>query len=276
MLMTGWVLTVGTHTVSQVMLTTGLHESMHFASVYRFFSRASWDPDHVGQLIFRMMQRVFKTGLLEIVCVLDDTMNSHRGPVICGAGWQYDGSGKTGYGVCFVIIGLAVSLPGISDRVFCLPFAARLWWPPNAEVKPETIPYRTKPEISLELIKLTRSWLEEGQTLRFITSYFSIRTEDTELEGTLIIGWDPIEKRITSWMFDSAGGFATGIWSKEGPGWQVKLSRVLNDGTKGSEVHSYERVQDTLVWKAFSRMVSGEKLPDIGSIKAERRQGETQ
>jgi hypothetical protein len=172
-LMTGWVLTVGTHTLSQVILTTGLHESMHFASVYRFFSRASWDPDHVGQQIFRMMLRVFKMGLSEIVCVLDDTMNSHRGPAICGAGWQYDGSkpkgsGKTGYGVCFVIIGLAVSLPGISDRVFCLPFAARLWWPPNAEVKPETIPYRTKPEIGLELVKLTHSWLEEGQTLRVV------------------------------------------------------------------------------------------------------------
>lgn len=36
-LMAGWVLTVGAHTVSQVMLTTGLHESKHFAAVYRFF-----------------------------------------------------------------------------------------------------------------------------------------------------------------------------------------------------------------------------------------------
>ncbi len=32
-LITGWVLTVGTHTLSQVILTTGLHESEHFSSV---------------------------------------------------------------------------------------------------------------------------------------------------------------------------------------------------------------------------------------------------
>lgn len=172
-LMTGWVLTVGAHTLSQVMLSTRLHESKHFAGVYRFFSRAVWDADQVGEQIFGMMMRVFDSMCLQLVCVIDDTMNRHRGPMICGAGWQYDGSksqesGKTGYGVCFVIIGLAVSLPGISGRVFCLPFAARLWWPPNARVKPESMPYRTKPQLGLELIKLTYGWLRQGQVLRMV------------------------------------------------------------------------------------------------------------
>jgi hypothetical protein len=44
-LMTGWTLTVGSHAISQVILTAQAHESEHFASVYRFFSRAKWDPD---------------------------------------------------------------------------------------------------------------------------------------------------------------------------------------------------------------------------------------
>ena len=39
-LMTGWVLTVGMHTISHVILTAEAHESEHFASLYRFLSRA--------------------------------------------------------------------------------------------------------------------------------------------------------------------------------------------------------------------------------------------
>jgi hypothetical protein len=66
-----------------------------------------------------------------------------------------------------VIIGLAVRLPGISDRVFCLPFAARLWWPRKAKVRPSG-PYKTKPTLAVELITLTRSWLEDGQRMRVV------------------------------------------------------------------------------------------------------------
>ena len=123
-------------------------------------------------------------------------------------------------------------------------------------------------------LELVSQWAADKS---FITSHVSIVAvaEDIDLEGTQIIGWDPLEKRITAWMFDSSGGYATGIWSKEGSGWQVKVSRVLNDGTKGSEVHTYESGKDALVWKASSRVVQGDKLADIGPIEAIRRQAET-
>ena len=47
-LITGWVLTVGVHTISQVILTSGLHESESFVSIYRFLEKAKWTPDHVA------------------------------------------------------------------------------------------------------------------------------------------------------------------------------------------------------------------------------------
>ncbi len=47
-LITGWALTVGTHTISQVILTTGLHESEHFSNIYKFIWRAKWAPDLVA------------------------------------------------------------------------------------------------------------------------------------------------------------------------------------------------------------------------------------
>lgn len=172
--MIGWVLTVGKHTVSNVILTMKLHESEHFASVYRFLSRAQWNPDHVGHVLFDMMINLFAPSGSEAVVVVDDTLNKHCGKKICGAGYQHDGSarkrdGQKGYGLCFVIVGLAVPLPGISERVFCLPFAARLWWPEKAKVQPKQAARKTKPELGLELIQLARSWLEPQQRLRVVT-----------------------------------------------------------------------------------------------------------
>jgi hypothetical protein len=124
-----------------------------------------------------MMVEILVAEGAEIVTVLDDTLNKHRGKEMCGAGWQYDGSApkkgkkakQTSYGVCFVIIGLAIRLPGISDRVFCLPYAARLWWPEKAKVKPQGLPYKTKTELGSDLINLTDSWLEDEERLRVVT-----------------------------------------------------------------------------------------------------------
>jgi hypothetical protein len=172
-LITGWALTVGVHTISQVILTCGLHESEHFTSIYRFLQKAKWAPDQVAFVVFRIIVDTLLPGVSEIELVLDDTLNNHVGKKIFGAGIQHDGdapkTGKPiGYGVCFVIIGVAVRLPGISDRVFCLPYAARLWWPEKAKVKPVIKRHQSKSELGAGLIRLTRSWLGPSITLRVI------------------------------------------------------------------------------------------------------------
>jgi hypothetical protein len=172
-LITGWVLTVGAHTISQVILTAGLHESESFVSIYRFLQKAKWAPDQVAFQIFRIIVDTLLPGVTEIELVVDDTLNNHVGKKIFGAGIQHDGdapkTGKPiGYGVCFVVIGVVVRLPGISDRVLCLPYAARLWWPQKAKVKPVGEKHRSKCELGADLIRLTRSWLDPSITLRVI------------------------------------------------------------------------------------------------------------
>lgn len=172
-LITGWVLTVGTHTISQVILTMGLHESEHFASVYKFLLKGKWEPDQVAFEIFRMIVETLLPDASEVETVVDDTLNPRVGKKICGAGFQHDGdapkgSKPIGYGVCFVIIGVAVRLPGISDRVFCLPYAARLWWPEKAKIKPDGGTYKSKSDLGAELVELTRSWLGPSLRLRVI------------------------------------------------------------------------------------------------------------
>ena len=172
-LVIGWVLTVGKHTISQVILTMRLHESKHFASIYRFLGKGRWEIDLVSYFVFRILVETLIAEGVEILGVIDDTLNKHSGKKICGAGWQHDGSlpkhtKQKGHGVCFVIIGLAIRLPGISDRMFCLPYAARLWWPPKAKIKPKSLPYKTKPELALDLINLTHSWLRQAERLRIV------------------------------------------------------------------------------------------------------------
>ncbi len=205
--MIGWVLTVGKHTVSNVILTMRLHESEHFASIYRFFSRAQWNPDHVGQILFDMMLSLFVPPGSEAVVVVDDTLNKHCGKKICGAGLQHDGfarkrDGQKGYGVCFVIIGLAVPLPGISDRIFCLSFAARLWWPSKAKVQPKQVVRKTKPELGLEVIQVTRSWLEPQRRLRVVTdiSYCCRKIIMERLPGVFIPG----QLRMDSSLYEAS------------------------------------------------------------------------
>jgi hypothetical protein len=172
-LISGWILTVGVHTISQVILAGRLHESESFVSIYRFLQKAKWSPDQVAFEVFRMIVDTLLPGVPEIELVLDDTLNSHVGKKIFGAGFQHDGdapkTGKPiGYGVCFVIIGVVVRLPGISGRVFCLPYAARLWWPQKAKLKPVGEKHQSKSELGAELIRMTRSWVDTSRTLRVI------------------------------------------------------------------------------------------------------------
>jgi len=195
LMLVGWVLTVGAHTISRVILTVGAHEKEHFASLYRFLSRAVWSWDSVSWMVFRLIDRTFLADATEVVCVVDDTLNKHRGHKICGAGYQHDGSVPKGdppvrFGVCFVLIGVMVRLPGISERVFCLPFAARLWWPDNASVKPTCLVVRKKPELARELILMVRDWLDDHVVLRVVTDIgYSTKTILKERpEGVQITG----------------------------------------------------------------------------------------
>jgi hypothetical protein len=54
--------------------------------------------------------------------------------------------------VCFVVIGLASGLQEISERIFCLPFAVRLWCPGGAKMKLKG-PHRRETALGLELIR---------------------------------------------------------------------------------------------------------------------------
>ena len=107
----------------------------------------------------------------------------------------------------------------------------------------------------------------------FITRSFSVSIADQiELQGTQVIGWDPAEQVIRSWLFDSDGGFGVGIWTRDGDRWTIRMLQVLPDGERASSVNLLTRVDDdTFEWQSVNREVDGEVLPNIDPVTVVRR-----
>lgn len=108
----------------------------------------------------------------------------------------------------------------------------------------------------------------------FLTRTFRVSAgDDDPLEGTQVVGWDPLTGVIRSWVFDSDGGYLEGTWSFKGGSWAVKSSGYLSDGRKASSVNIYTPVdENSFTWKAVGRAVDGEFLPNIEEVKVVRNQ----
>ena len=87
----------------------------------------------------------------------------------------------------------------------------------------------------------------------------------------MVIGWDPVQEQLRSWMFDSNGGFGEGMWSRFGNAWFVDASGVRADGTTADSANVWKFVdENTLEWSATDRELDGSPAPDI-SLKYTRK-----
>ena len=113
-------------------------------------------------------------------------------------------------------------------------------------------------------------WTANG---KFLTRNFSVLVPGSEeLSGTQVIGWDPIQRQVRSWVFDSDGGFSNGSWKRKGDNWVVESTGYLADGRTASSIQVYARVDDdTFNWQSFGREVDGVRLPDIDSVRVLRK-----
>ena len=82
-------------------------------------------------------------------------------------------------------------------------------------------------------VETTFRWTKD---YAFINGKFRVTVGDrVDLEGTQVIGWDPVGKKIRSWIFDTKAGFGEGEWSSAGNQWTVKVKSTL--GTAGRKHH---------------------------------------
>jgi hypothetical protein len=136
-----------------------------------------------------------------------------------------------------------------------------------------------------QLAWLIGEWVDESPDSLVITSYrwddnhnfilseFTIHVAGRPvMSGTQRIGWDPLAKVIRSWVFDSEGGFAEGVYSRDGQQWIIKMSGVTRDGKVASATNTITRVsKDRFTWNSRDRMVGGELAPEVGAITVARK-----
>jgi uncharacterized protein (TIGR02246 family) len=106
----------------------------------------------------------------------------------------------------------------------------------------------------------------------FLIRSFTVELEDEEeRQGTQVIGWDPREKRIRSWTFDSDGSFGEEAWSKVDNDWVVKMTRTLADGgtSSGTQIISIKD-DDTLSVRMLSSEIDGEPGPSGEAVTVVR------
>jgi uncharacterized protein (TIGR02246 family) len=89
--------------------------------------------------------------------------------------------------------------------------------------------------------------------------------------ATQIIGVDPRNGRITSWMFSADRGYAHGVWMPHDSGWAIEFDGVSADGTLTTAINVLSRVNDALVWKSTNRTVAGHAVPDTEEVVLKRK-----
>jgi uncharacterized protein (TIGR02246 family) len=117
---------------------------------------------------------------------------------------------------------------------------------------------------------LIGEWVDDGgsavvySTCRWsLDGHFLLQEFDLQLNGreamkvSQRIGWDPLAKRIRSWVFDSEGGFGESIWSPDGNNWIIKASAVRPDGTTASATNFLTPTgKDGYIWRSTDRIVA--------------------
>lgn len=141
-----------------------------------------------------------------------------------------------------------------------------------------------------ELEWMIGSWVDEDKNAtvqtdcewtknrNFMTrSFAAVVRGQVAKSGMQIVGWDPVAKRIRSWVFDSDGGYSEGAWTHKGDKWIVQQKGTLRDGGQTTATNIFTRIDDnTMTWQSTDRQVDGEVLPNMEEIRIVRKPAESQ
>jgi uncharacterized protein (TIGR02246 family) len=105
-------------------------------------------------------------------------------------------------------------------------------------------------------------WSEDGN---FLLQEFKLQISGKNaMRVSQRIGWDPIAKRIRSWVFDSEGGFGESEWTPDGDTWVIKATGVRPDGKTASATNVLVPAgKDAYVWRSRDRIVGDEVSPPM-------------
>jgi uncharacterized protein (TIGR02246 family) len=108
----------------------------------------------------------------------------------------------------------------------------------------------------------------------FLQRNFSVLRDGFLLSsGTQIVGWDPRSDRIVSWIFDSSGGYGTGVWSAVPEGWAIDSVGMTADGVPTSSKDRLIRVpgeNNVFGWRSMDRKLGDTRIPDVPEVVFDR------
>ena len=115
----------------------------------------------------------------------------------------------------------------------------------------------------------TTEWVANKNFLS--RQYTVLKKGEVEHQGTQIVGWDPIQKSIRSWVFASDGSFGSGLWSRDGKSWIARVSGVLLSGKKSLATQILTQTdKDHYTYEVVARSVSGQVLPNLEPVTMTR------
>lgn len=164
----GWVLTRGTHAVTQALVELGIQSRVHHERLHRFFSRGTWSTDEIGRLLFAKIVEHFGDGEA-LTLVIDDTLVSHRGPKIFGIASHIDAVRSSrlwkvfSLGHVWVVLAVCVRVP-FSNRTWALPILFRLYRPKESCKRGQPA-FETKPQLAHQMLAIVANWVP-GRILR--------------------------------------------------------------------------------------------------------------
>lgn len=98
------------------------------------------------------------------------------------------------------------------------------------------------------------------------------RGDEVPFSGLQIIGWDPQQKVIRSWLFDSDGGFVSGVWTKHDDHWTIQSVATLADGGSGSYTGVIRPIDDeSFSWQKVNQVIDGQILPNMDEVIVRRK-----
>ena len=199
-LVAGWIQCLGRRTITGVVLAAGAVGSRHISVFHRFFTRAQWSLDAIGQVMVGLAQRWIPAEQ-PLVVLVDDTLARKHGKGISLATMHHDpllSSARKpfcSFGHVWVVLALWVPLPVGSERGFALPLLFRLYvgakrgGRANAPSRPHPgtrqraaeaahakRPRPTKLELARELLGLVAQWAGERTIYVMADSAYAGRT----------------------------------------------------------------------------------------------------
>jgi hypothetical protein len=160
-LLLGWVMCLGRHRLLRVAENAhprepADHSRRHgFDTFYNFFERSAWTPTGLAyRVAVLVLTRLPFLG--PITLLVDDTLAHKRGRSVWGLGWFRDAVASTQKRVAtasghnWVVVAVAVCLPGTDSPILALPLLARLHLPGKAQ--------RSCPELARLLLAEVLGW----------------------------------------------------------------------------------------------------------------------